>query len=124
LELSLLVGDILHNLRSGLDHLALALAEAYIGGRAMPKVEADSQFPIYSTKSLWRNGRARRVGCARPRAQARLQRMQPWRRGDMWQSHPLWVLRELSDYDKHRRLPLVGFYANLGPMTIGEGGQS
>lgn len=124
LELSLLVGDIVQNYRSGLDHLALALAEAYIGGRAMPKVEADSQFPIYSTKTLWREGRARRVGCAHPRAKARLQRLQPWRRWNVWQTHPLWLLRELSDYDKHRRLPLVGFYASLGPFALGEGGQS
>jgi len=121
LELSLLVGDVVQNYRAGLDHLALALAEAHIGGRAMPKVEADSQFPIYSTKKLWRKGRARRVGCAVPRAQAKMQRLQPWRSGDAWQRHPLWLLRELSDFDKHRRLPLVGIYANLGPTSIGGG---
>jgi hypothetical protein len=121
LKLSLMVGDVAQCYRSGLDHLALALAETNIGGRAMPKVEEDSQFPIYSTKTKWREGRARRVGCAHPRAQARMQRLQPWRRRDAWESHPLWVLRQLSDFDKHRRLPLVGIYASLGPTSIGGG---
>jgi hypothetical protein len=123
LELSLLVGDIVQNFRSGLDHLALALAEAYIGGRAMPRVEEDSQFPIYSTKKRWRKGRAMRIGCAHPRAKAKMQRLQPWRRWDEWERHPLWILRELSDFDKHRRLPQVGIYAYLGQTIVGQGGQ-
>jgi hypothetical protein len=118
LKLSILIGDALHNLRGCLDHLALALAEANLGERASPKVEGDSQFPIYSDSGRWGENRMRRVGSVHAEARTIIERLQPYHAGDQWQSHPLWILRQLSDFDKHRRLPIVGTYANLGPSTV------
>jgi hypothetical protein len=119
LKLSLVIEDVVHNLRSGLDHLALALAEANMGTAAPPEVEELSQFPICSTRDKFKNGRRSRIGCAHPKAQAAIKRLQPYRRCDAWEQHPLWILRELSDFDKHRRLPLVGIYANLASAGFG-----
>src|SRR5207248_1277573 len=112
------MGDALQNMRASLDHLALALAEANLGERSPPEVEEESQFPIYTDPGRWRRGHARRVGSVSDDARAIIEGLQPYQRGDDWKSHPLWVLRQLSDFDKHRRVPVVGTYAYLGPTTI------
>jgi hypothetical protein len=118
LKLSILMGDALHNLRGSLDHLALALAEANLGQRPSKEVEEGSQFPIYSDPGRWKGGHERRIGSAHPDAQAIIERLQPYQAGEQWESHPLWILRQLSDFDKHRRLPIVGTYARLGPSQV------
>ena len=120
LNLSLIVGDVVHDFRSGLDHLALGLAEANVGGPVSPEVEERSQFPIYSCRDKFRKGRSWRIGCVHPKAQAVMQRLQPYRRREDWERHPLWVLRELSDFDKHRRLPLVGLQSQLRAFDFEE----
>ncbi len=118
LKLSILMGDALHNMRGCLDHLALALAEANLGERPPAKVEEGSQFPIYSDSGRWGEGRMRRVGSVSAEARTIIERLQPYKAGEQWESHPLWILRQLSDFDKHRRLPIVGTYAMLGPSQI------
>jgi len=58
LKLSLVIGDVVHNLRSGLDHLALALAEANMGTATPPEVEELSQFPFAVPETNSRTGGA------------------------------------------------------------------
>src|SRR5829696_155048 len=45
-ELSVIIGDCIHNLRSALDNLAFELASAYQGASLSSKIEGDSGFPI------------------------------------------------------------------------------
>ena len=121
--ISLLIGDALHNLRSALDLLAFALANAYT--KPLPEEVADrSEFPIFGDedghggtgvgsarfyartkagKPAHGSGLAKISGW-HPVAQAIVEGLQPYKRGDECRSHPLWVLHELDRISKHRLL--------------------
>jgi hypothetical protein len=114
-ELPDLVGEAAHNMRSALDHLALALntkgyAEAN-GGAELPAAEvASSSFPIYgnvSNKGQPMNGtdafRSATSYRNMPQGAADLiEELQPYNRGEDFASDPLWIVHELNRIDKHR----------------------
>ncbi len=50
-ELSLIIGDCIHNVRSALDNLAFELTLAYKGAPLPSSVETSSQFPIQAKKN-------------------------------------------------------------------------
>ncbi len=107
-RMALVAGDVIQNLRNSLDHLIGELARFASGGYLMPKVEQALQFPITTNKQNFTAERRRgRLGCVPPRTQAAIQRLQPYRSGDAMERHPLYVLQELSNIDKHRKLPLL-----------------
>jgi hypothetical protein len=112
-RLSQIIGDIAHNFRGVLDHMALALAEANYGGRVPAEVERKSQFPICTERDYFRNARTRQIEYVAARPQATIQSLQPYKWRDARQRHPLNVLRDLSDFDKHRRLPVVAGYSEV-----------
>jgi len=111
------IGDCLHNLRSGLDHLAFELAVAYKG--ILTDSEAgNSEFPIFGKRAM-RSGELRsKIGCIDPEAQAVIQGLQPHLRGDRYSDDPLWLVYELSNIDKHRLLHVV----TVGSMGAAFGG--
>ncbi len=102
-ELGLIAGDCLHNLRSALDNLAFELAMAHIGEALSESMAGDSGFPIFrsnppqSVKKL-----KRMIRGVHPDAQTIIESLQPYHSGRAYWSEPLWVLRELSNSDKHR----------------------
>jgi hypothetical protein len=111
--LSLRVGDSLQCLRSGLDHLALELATAF----TIPMtdvVEHGSEFPIHGDvdrhgnlgagPSKWKSTCATKVGGMAPNAQAAIEALQPYHRGQAFDQDPLWRLAVLNNIDKHRIL--------------------
>lgn len=106
--ISLLVGEVLHNLRSGLDNLAFALANAFT--KPLPEAIAKrSEFPIFGNVAAYGSGVAS-SGVAKvqgwdPRAQTVVEGLQPYKRGDDFASDPLWILHELDRINKHRLLP-------------------
>lgn len=123
LDFGLLIGECLHNLRSGLDNLAYSLAVAYT--KPLPEDFAESsEFPIFGDRDKQGNVG---VGAARfnettqrgdptrgsglykirgwPRgAQAIVEGLQPYHRGNAFEQDPLWVLHELDRVNKHRLL--------------------
>ena len=111
-ELSVLIGDAVHNFRSGLDHLAFQLATAYTD--PLPERFAKTcAFPIFRTGPEFRgdkggSGASRKMRGMSRAARACIQRLQPYHR----RKHPglwlLWMLEELSNIDKHRLLHLTG----------------
>jgi hypothetical protein len=119
---SLLIGDIVQNLRSGLDHLAYELALSHT--KLLTATDAKtSQFPIIGDESFqgipgsgqttWTSralpGQIRSI---HPAAQKIMQGVQPFVLGGEFRSHPLWWLAELSNIDKHRSL-------HIGVVVIG-----
>jgi hypothetical protein len=107
-QLSLIIGDCLHNLRSALDNLAFELALAHKGERLSKTMERDSGFPILpkcsdqALKNLNRNLRG-----VDPTAKTIIQGLQPYNRGEGFATNdPLWQLNQLNVEDKHR-LPHV-----------------
>ena len=125
-EFSLRVGEVLQGLRSGLDHLAYALATAHT--QPLPDEWAElSEFPIFGDESkagtpgtgsarfhqaskggvpVPASGLAKIQGIA-PAAQAIIEGLQPYHRGADYRDDPLWRLHELSRIDKHRLVHVV-----------------
>lgn len=109
---AVIVGDAIHNLRSGLDHLVFQLALANTGG--MLPDERRVQFPIeddaarFERRCDTRNPHDRGAWIAdlRKKDQAVLERFQPYNEVE-GQQHPFAALRELSATDKHRLLSPV-----------------
>jgi len=107
--ISVIIGDVLHNLRSALDHLAYALAVKHTN--PLPDdIAKESEFPIFASNNV--NAIAKRIRGMDPGAQAVMERLQPYQRGKDSALDPLWMLYKLSNIDKHRLL-LVGTVSNV-----------
>jgi hypothetical protein len=101
LEWGILLGDLLHNLRSALDHLVWQLV---IRNGVMPPAVNKLAFPIVSDPARYpTDGGAYLIGAHRSVID-RIEREQPYnrRRGSM--PHQLEVLATFSNIDKHRTL--------------------
>lgn len=114
---SVIVGDCLFNLRSALDHLALALAKKHT-----PKITAkqisSSEFPIMESAAMFKRHKERKIGCMASAAQAIIETLQPYNLAIQFadklpknvtidfREHPLWKLHDLNRIDKHRELTL------------------
>jgi hypothetical protein len=104
----LVLGDVAHNYRSALDHLAWAIVRR---GRTPPNVLSESQqtavqFPIAEGRRQFNDSLERRLPGARPRDVAKVRRRQPYQYRSQWRRrrHFLTVLAALNNSDKHRTL--------------------
>ncbi len=100
LRWGILVGDVVHNLRSALDHLAWQLVLVN-GGEPTWR----TQFPIYTDEAAYRRaqgGQARIAGMSDEDREL-IEELQPFRQPeDQEKPHHLALLRELANVDKHR----------------------
>jgi hypothetical protein len=113
-HLSLLIGDCAHNLRSALDHLALALARSYIPNMTTEQAN-NSAFPIFYSRAMKATEERERIGCIDPTAQTFIKGLQPHLRGNAFRADPLWQIHELDRLDKHQVLNLcVGHSEYVG----------
>lgn len=117
--LATLIGDLAHNLRSALNHLAWELKGHY----KLPQDRA-VDFPIFESKVLYwdRGSRDSRVGNLPATALALIDGVQPCNGGD----YSLWVLHEVNRVDKHQTIPTVALgiaeRVDTGPLITVEGG--
>jgi hypothetical protein len=117
-SLALVIGDYLHNLRSGLDHLAWQLVIAS-GGQPSTRTE----FPIYKDSAVYQRGTGGVViyPFLAPDVGTFIESLQPYHRGEDAVLHPLWVLHELSNIDKHRTLHIASMWISRGErFTLGQ----
>ena len=99
---STIIGDILYNLRSALDHLAWQLV---LANRGTPTNK--TAFPIRKKPPAL--GKPIEIdGGINPMAQVAIERLQPYRHSKGPNHAPLWLLNELCNTDKHRTLLIVG----------------
>jgi hypothetical protein len=111
-ELSLIVGDCLHNLRCALDNLALELAIARNGWPVSSNVERDSGFPIQVEQNASKLDSM--LGSIDPSAKTVIKELQPYTRGEtLAKTDPLCWLNKLNNMDKHRLPHLVFFTPRL-----------
>jgi hypothetical protein len=116
-ELSLILGDLVHNLRGALDHAVFGLSEL-LQERHLPDTEAKSvKFPIWvDPDDLW-PGKKTGAWPYPPSVRFLSERLQKWI--DVEQPYrgpdettrlndPLAVLYAINNADKHRQLLLVG----------------
>jgi hypothetical protein len=109
------VGECLHNLRSGLDHLAYTLAVTYTREPLPQKIAEDSAFPIFGDEDrqgnpgkgpgLFKRYRSKIAGID-PVAQTVIEGLQPYQLGTDFRTHELWRLYDLARVDRHRLLHL------------------
>jgi hypothetical protein len=122
LRIAVLCGDFVHNLRSSLDHLARALVLENAGTPS--DTPPTTQFPICQDR-LTRADDIRDVtvvGGISAEAEYLIDTVQPYQRVDDPTLHPLWLLHELWNIDKHRTLTVAG--VNLGRVTISFDGRT
>jgi hypothetical protein len=90
------VGDIVHNYRSALDHLTCSIVDRFA------VIKASTQFPIYRHRQAFMAGWPQKVGNVGHRGiKTAFERLQPYERRD---SDSLWMLHRLDILDKHRSL--------------------
>lgn len=100
---STLIGDILFNLRSSLDHLVYALA--VLNGATDEQKEA-SEFPVFSDRVKFADLAPKKIGGLTPEAWTAIERAQPYYAPDP-DRHPIRLLHDLNRIDKHRLLHIV-----------------
>jgi hypothetical protein len=109
-----MVGDILHNLRSGLDHLAWKLVEVS-GGTPDNRTE----FPIFKDKAAWESAsRKKKVKGMHRAIVAEIDSMQPYHLEDGAHRTLLWILQNLNNRDKHRLITPVVLSPSTGDYRI------
>jgi len=109
-ELSLLVGEVAHQLRSALDHVAYGLVQA--DGNTPTNRTA---FPVLAARPL---GGLHIPGGVAPAALAAIEELQPYQRLDP-EHHPLHILNTLWNIDKHRHLHLTALQATDTQAFLG-----
>lgn len=111
IRLGVLVGDVLHNLRSALDHLVWQLAIIGTG-----PAERRNQFPIFDDPEMFKQRRERYLHGVSQKHRARIEAYQPYKGGTEGQA--LTVLALLNDIDKHRVVHASSRLAMTGPESI------
>jgi hypothetical protein len=128
------IGDVLHNLRSCLDSVAFELARRHVGDAMTEKQESAAQFPICRDRGAFDEfvsspvrrgmyGQQERdaLRCVQPFALhdelAALGTDPATSLADEYRINELARLNRLSNLDKHRRLPLLAWYAGFVYLT-------
>lgn len=106
LRWGLLIGETVYNYRCALDHMIYALAAQEAGG--VPTNARQLAFPITSSSALFKKARRSIKGIPKG-AQEVVAQLQPYQEKKEVRLHPLTLLRELNDIDKHRTLHVVTF---------------
>lgn len=125
-ELSLTIGDCVHNIRSALDAIAYEIAETRNGGKLAERLETVSAFPICTSPTEFDRffNRRWRSDVFDAEVQRAFREAQPFAIDEQvgkaeeidqaeYDYHPLVRLNLLWNIDKHRRIPVVGFVPGL-----------
>jgi hypothetical protein len=112
-DLSVILGDCVHNYRCVLDHLIWDLSVRH--SRGQPVRPTSIGFPISGDATKYtRQG----LHAVAPAVAAEVERLQPYHSGQNTRSHPLWMLRELSNIDKHRSIHIVNHHARTVHVSV------
>lgn len=105
----IMIGDVVHNTRAALDHLALQLA-LQGGGR-----RGRTAFPIYLTLAEYRHAQGQNaVRGMEPYAIALIESLRPKNTDD-----PLWILKKLDDEDKHNLVNVSASVVRMSNLSVG-----
>jgi len=106
-DASAIVGDLLHNLRSALDHLAFQLVVKGTEGVGVPDGRKHPfrhvQFPIFDSADEYAMRKLKCTKGMKGEAVAAIDEVMPYKEGN----ERLWQLHRLNNIDKHRLLLLV-----------------
>lgn len=108
---AVIAGDVIHNLRSALDHLAQQL---YIVGSGGNTAGAHIYFPIGNSAREYEKIVPEKIKGLRKDAVDVFGSIEPYKGG---KGHDLWVLNRLANTDKHRLLVTV--ISQFGGVNVG-----
>jgi hypothetical protein len=114
-RLGLIIGDCAVNLRASLDHLAFALPRK---PGTNPSWETESQFPTCDDLTNYPSVVGQRLRGVERAAAAAIKKLQPGYGGNDPLSHPLHMLAELSNRDKHRVVHLVALIPHSARIEV------
>ena len=125
-RIAILAGDVVHNLRTSLDHLYVALTGDK--GRGFPILdddpwERDANGRLLANRRKARVGFAATIDGAKPRAKTIIKQLQPYSAGPDWYNHSLGAMRRLDNADKHRNLIPTTTGVSDGLSTVSRNGQ-
>lgn len=103
-RIGVLTGDFFHCCRSALDHLAWQLVKHPAVPSGDPANDGQITFPIYLARERYSD---RSIKGSTVHARALIEQMQPFHGANPGE-HPLWVLHQLWNWDKHRVLHMAG----------------
>jgi len=109
LNFALLAGECAYQLRSALDHAVFQL-------RKQP-TDTKTQFPIFKTADGYKSRAPAMIQGVSISADAIIESLQPYHRGGAADEHPLWMLSDINNTDKHRIIPVCFIYANHIAVT-------
>lgn len=120
--LSVLVGEVAHNLRSALDHLIWQLV--IVNGRHGNR---KTGFPVFKDREEYEatgKGKIERIPLS---AQTLVERVQPYHAGNDFRNHALYCLHQLNLIDKHRTIYLlaaasIANFSGVGLLQLGRAG--
>jgi hypothetical protein len=113
IEWAVIIGEIAYDLRSCLDHMAWQLAL-----KQVTTPFNKTEFPIFITDTLYNRDGLRKIRDLSDSHRAFIERLQPYHARNPHE-HPLWLLHELNNTDKHRLLPLSNVAVYYGPDPNG-----
>ena len=100
-DLSLMIGDCVHNMRSALDYIAWELAGASL-------TDTETMFPIYETDVGFRKNGLRRIRNVRPdEAKTLIERLQPYNTRYGGHVLALAAINKIDASDKHKLLTIA-----------------
>ena len=102
LDIPLMTGDVLFNLRAALDHLAYQLVVT--NGTTDENILRNTYFPIFDSVSACANKLKEKTRGMSDAARDAIRDVKPYKGG----SDLLWQLQQLNNRDKHRTLITVG----------------
>lgn len=115
-------GDVIHNLRSALDHLAWELSKWETGEPGDP---IRCCFPIGWSPDNYEAMKGRAIAGMAPEAKKAIDNLCPYKDGIAISSEPLWKIHHLDIVDKHRHILIAGCqirFSETGlPGTLGRG---
>ncbi len=112
---SLMIGDIVFNLRCALDHLAYAIA-IHESGQPHPPSGHKLMFPICDTAVKFGKESNKRLKTLSNRVRTAIEAVQPYNRPNVEIPPLLSILRDFSNSDKHRLLHLAYSAVSLGKV--------
>ncbi len=112
-RLPIIIGDCLQNLRSSLDYLVweLVLAAKNTPGK-------HNMFPVCKTLEAFNNQitKQRRLDGVSADAIAEIESLQPYHDGQDFDKTVLWVIDDLCNINKHRRLLVINLRSGMGEI--------
>ncbi len=126
-RVGVILGDCLNNFRNALDYLVYEMGLRNTVDTGGLRYRTLIKFPIVSKKEAWPAILGKELSDISPNHQMAIERFQPYHEGNLQTDlpsgqapyHPLVMLRELTDADKHRLLtPIVVPHGNA--IVMGE----